>query len=71
MKIKLIDVGREKVCKEIEGIKDMSGALDYVRGYLLSREVELIENEKRSSVLCVVYDMIVGGFRKVGEVECY
>jgi hypothetical protein len=62
MIIKLIDVGRQKVNKQIQ-VASLHHALTEVEKHLMSREVELIETSDPT-----IYDVVVGGFRTVGKI---
>ncbi len=64
MKVKLKNVGRKKITKEIE-VKNIYAAEKECRKYLMSRTIELVPAQEDS----MLFDVIVGGFRKVGEVE--
>jgi hypothetical protein len=62
MKIRLVNVGRGKRSYTTE-VDNLDGALREARKHLLSSEVELVEQEEGSPK----FDIVVGGFRKVGE----
>ena len=72
MKIQLIDVGRNKVNKTCEidttrGTPNDGGILAVMEGvvahYLMSSDIEVMMNKNKT------YDVVVGGFRKVGEIK--
>ena len=65
MTVKLIQVGRGKVSKTVE-VKNEDALLEEVMRHLMSKQVELVQTTTGGSPL---YDVVVGGFRKVGEVK--
>ncbi len=68
MIVELINVGRAKVCKKVEGLHTMQEVLHEVRKHLASDEVALVEKE--STIPYTDYEVVVGGFRTVGMVRC-
>ena len=63
MTAKLIEVGRGKVTKTVE-VANEDELLDEVMSHLMSKQVELFEIDDAGT-----YEVVVGGFRKVGEVK--
>ncbi len=69
-KIELIDIGREKINQEYEqeadNVDEIANLTYYkIKQFLLSSEVCLEPVEEDESL----WNVIVGGFRKVGEVR--
>lgn len=62
-KYKLIDIGRDKINREVE-VKNESGLIKEVMKHLMSREVDLISEDDGKS-----YMVLVGGWRPVGKIE--
>ena len=62
MKYKLINIGRDKVNREIN-IDDQNQLMKEVKKHLLSRDVELITDDEGESF------RVYAGVRRVGTVE--
>lgn len=63
MNVGLINVGRNKVCKNIT-VKNESGIFKELKKHLMSKDIELMESKKKKNR----FDVVVGGIRTVGEI---
>lgn len=68
IRAQLISVGREHVSKVIE-VPSMQAVLEECKDHLLSSQVDLVEQEDGQGNGTGTFDVVVGGWRKVGEVK--